>query len=117
MSDGFRVASSVLDIFLKAREEPIADPLETIRKIAEARQFSQKLTDEVTSSFLIEAEANRFGLINAFTHAAQQLGPLQRIEMERFAGTLVGNSFRLGLCSKFRQANELAFFLFANEPD
>jgi hypothetical protein len=89
VSDGFRVASSVLDIFLKAREEPIDDPLQTIRKIAEARQFSQKLTDEVVSSYLVEPESNRFGLINAFTNAAQKLGPLQRIEMERFAGTLL----------------------------
>lgn len=28
-------------------------------------------------------------MINAFTNAAQKLGPLQRIEMERFAGTLL----------------------------
>jgi hypothetical protein len=89
VSEGFRVASSILDVFLKSREDPIDDPLETIRKIAEARQFSQKLTDEVVSSYLIEPEANRFGLINAFTNAAQKLGPLQRIEMERFAGTLL----------------------------
>jgi len=60
-------------------------PFERIRKIAEARQFSQKLTDEVASSYLVEA--NRFGLINAFTNAAQKLGSPQRIEMERFAGT------------------------------
>jgi hypothetical protein len=89
VSEGFRVASSVLDAFLNTREEPIVDPLETIRKIAEARQFSQKLTDEVVSSYLTEPESNRFGLINAFTNAAQKLGPLQRIEMERFAGTLL----------------------------
>src|SRR6266540_7277100 len=89
VSEGFRVASSVLDAFLKAREEPIEDPLETIRKIAEARQLSQKLTDEVVSSYLIEPEPNRFGVMNAFTNAAQKLGPLQRIEMERFAGTLL----------------------------
>jgi hypothetical protein len=89
VSEGFRIASSVLDAFLKTREEPIDDPLEIIRRIAEARQFSQKLTDEVTSSYLIKPEATRFGVINAFTHAAQQLGPLQRIEMERFAGTLL----------------------------
>jgi len=74
---------------LKTREEPIADRGETIRKIAEARQFWQKLTDEVVSSYLVEPEASRFGLINAFTNAAQKLGPLQRIELERFAGTLL----------------------------
>jgi len=89
VSDGFRVASSVLDLFLKTREEPIEDPLQTIRKIAESRQFSQKLTDEVVSSYLVEPEPNRFGVINAFTNAAQKLGPLQRIEIERFAGTLL----------------------------
>ena len=65
------------------------DPVETIRKIAKARKFSPKLTDEVVSSYLVEPEANRFEVINAFTNAAQKLGPLQRIEMERFAGTLL----------------------------
>ena len=89
VSEGFRIASSVLDTFLKTREEPIEDPVETICKIAEARQFSQKLTDEVVSSYLVEPEKNRFGMINAFTNAAQRLAPLQRIEMERFAGTLL----------------------------
>jgi hypothetical protein len=76
-------------MFLKSREEPIDDPLQTIRQIAEARQLSQKLTDELLSSYLVEPEPNRFGVINAFTNAAQKLGPLQRIEMERFAGTLL----------------------------
>ncbi len=89
MSHGFRIASSVLNAFLKTREEPMDDPVETIQKIAKARKFSQKLTDEVVSSYLVEPEANRFEVINAFTNAAQKLGPLQRIEMERFAGTLL----------------------------
>ena len=89
VSDGFKVSSELLDAFLKTRQEPITDPIETIRKIAEARQFSQKLTDEVVSGYLTEPEKNRFGVINAFTNAAQKLGPLQRIEMERFAGTLL----------------------------
>jgi hypothetical protein len=89
VGEGFRVSGSVLAAFLKAREEPVVDPLETIRKIAEAKKFSQKLTDEVVSSYLVEPEANRFGMINAFTNAAQKLAPLQRIDMERFAGTLL----------------------------
>jgi hypothetical protein len=76
----------------EAREDPIEDPLQTIRKIAEARQFSQKMTDELVSSYLVEPEANRFGVINAFTNTAQKLGPLQRIEMERFAGTFKNTS-------------------------
>jgi hypothetical protein len=51
--------------------------------------LSQKRTDEIVSSYLVEPEPNWFGVINAFTNAAQKLAPLQRIEMERFAGTLL----------------------------
>jgi hypothetical protein len=89
VTEGFQVSSSQLDRFLKTREEPIENPIETIRKIAESRQLSHKLTDDVVSSYLIEPEPNRFGMINAFTNAAQRLAALQRIEMERFAGTLL----------------------------
>ncbi len=92
VSEGFRVSSSILERFLKAREEPVVEPLEVIRRIAAERKFSQKLTDEVVSSYLVEPEPNRFGLINAFTNAAQRMAPLQRIEMERFAGRLLGEA-------------------------
>jgi len=43
VSEEFRVSSDLLDAFPKTREEPIEDLVETIRKIADARQFSQKL--------------------------------------------------------------------------
>jgi len=89
ISESFRVASDILDAFLRTHEDPIPDPLETIRKLAEERKLSQKFTDEVVSGYLVEPEATRFGVINAFTRAAQGLAPLQRIEMERFAGTLL----------------------------
>jgi hypothetical protein len=89
VSQGFQVASSVLDAFLKTREVKVVDPVEVIRQIAENRKLSQKLTDDVVSSYLVEPEANWFGVINAFTNAAQRMAPLQRIEMERFAGTLL----------------------------
>src|SRR5215467_10200579 len=89
VSEGLRLAGSVLDAFLKTREVKVVDPLEVIRKIAEERKFSQKLTDEVVSSYLVEPESNWYGVINSFTSAAQKLGPLQRIELERFAGTLL----------------------------
>jgi hypothetical protein len=46
------------------------------------------------SSYLGDADPSRFGMINAFTCAAQLLGPLQRIEMERFAGTLLESPLR-----------------------
>ncbi len=89
IGDGFVVASQVLDAFLKTREEPIADPFDVIRNIAEERKMSQKLTDEIMARYIGDPEANRFGIINAFTGAAQTLAPLRRIEMERFGGSLL----------------------------
>jgi hypothetical protein len=89
IGDSFRLAASVLDAFLKTREEPIPDPVAAIRKLAEERKLTQKFTDEVVGRYAAEPEATRFGVINAFTAAAQTLAPLHRIEMERFAGALL----------------------------
>lgn len=89
ISIAFEVAASVLDRFLKTREEPLRDPVETIRHLAEARSMSRKFADEVVSSYASEPEATRFGVINAFSRAAQTLAPLERIEVERFAGSLL----------------------------
>lgn len=89
ISIAFEVAGNVLDRFVKAHEEPVSDPVESIRQIAEAGKLSQKFAEEVVASYAGEPEPTRFGLINAFTRAAQKLKPLQRIEVERFAGTLL----------------------------
>jgi len=89
ISNAFEVASVLIDEFLKTREVPIVDPVETIRKLAASRKFSQRFSDEVISSYEIEPEPSRFGVINFFTSAAQKLAPLQRIEVERYAGTLM----------------------------
>jgi hypothetical protein len=85
----FGVANSLIEAFLKTREEPIADPVQTIRTLAAERNFPRKFADQVVSSYEAEPEPSRFGVINAFTHAAHQLAPLHRIEVERFAGTLL----------------------------
>jgi hypothetical protein len=90
VSIAFDVATDVLKRFLKTHEEPIADPAEEICLLAEAQKMSCKFADEVIASYAAEPEPTRFGVINAFTRAAQKLGPLQRIEVERFAGSLLG---------------------------
>jgi hypothetical protein len=74
---------------LKAREELMVDPVEAIRSLAQERKMSQKFADGVASSYSAEPEPTRFGVINAFTRAAQKLGSFERIEMERFSRTLL----------------------------
>jgi hypothetical protein len=43
----------------------------------------------MVSSYLLEPEPTQFGVMNAFTNTAQKLRPFQRIDLERFAGTLL----------------------------
>ena len=91
IGDGFRVSADIVDAFLKTQEEPVENPFETIREIAERRKLTRKFTDKVISSYLTEPayKFNRFAVINAFSNAAQSLPALERIEMERMAGTLL----------------------------
>jgi hypothetical protein len=68
---------------------PYPIPSRRSGRLAAARKLSKELTDDLVSAYQDEPEPTRFGVINAFTCAAQQLAPLERIEMERFAGSLV----------------------------
>jgi hypothetical protein len=101
MSIAFKVASSALDRFLKTREELVPEPVETIRQLAEARKLSRKFADEVASSYAAEPEATRFGVINAFTRAAQKLGPLQRIEVDRRGNAAFEPRLQAAISSNF----------------
>lgn len=85
----FALASEAIDAFLKTRRDPVPDPVAVIRRLAEERTLTQRFTDEVVSQYAAEPERTRWGVINAFTGAAQTLAPLQRIEVERFAGGLL----------------------------
>ena len=60
VSEGFKLAGSALDSFLKTREEPVADPVQTIRKIAEARRKKRKTTILSTQerSLLLDLPSN-----------------------------------------------------------
>ena len=69
----------------------------------------QKLSDEVGWGCLEDGlEANRFGMINAFANAAQKLGPVHGIEMEKLAGKLLKAPLQFFMT---RQAKGPGFFL------
>ena len=75
----------------------MVDPVEVIRKIAEERKFSQKLTDEVVSSYLVEPEPNWFGVINSFTNAAQKTGAASANRDGTVRRDVVGGTFTIVL--------------------
>ena len=57
--------------------------------MAKKARYSQKFTDTVKESYEGEPMANKWGVINAFTAAAQNLEGDRRVDVERMAGHLL----------------------------
>jgi len=86
----FRSGDQLLDRMLKSREEKIEKPEDVIRKLTKKSKYSKRATDAVLLAFNAEPEDNRFGIINAFTRAAQNVESYDdRLEIERFGGSLI----------------------------
>lgn len=79
----------VLDRFSKSVEEEVEHPSEVIARLAKKRGLSEKLRDQVKSSYEAEPNKSRFGIINAFTAAAKTMDGDNRIDLERYAGKLL----------------------------
>jgi hypothetical protein len=89
----FRSGDELLNRMLKSREEKIEKPADVIRALTKKSKYSKKATDAVLLAFETEPEDNRFGIINAFTRAAQSVESYDsRIEIERFGGSLITKS-------------------------
>jgi len=75
---------------LRVTVTPPLKVAEVLRKIDSGTVARDEIKRRLISSYAAEPEPPRLGVINAFTRAAQNLGPLQRIELvELFAGTLL----------------------------
>jgi len=72
-----------------ACQEEIEDPIAVIEKMAKKARYSQKFTDEVRNAWQEERASTKWGVVNAFTQAAQTLEGDRRVEVERMAGTLL----------------------------
>ncbi len=73
----------------EARQERVANPEDTIRRLAAAKKLNKRFTEEVVALHRLDGEETKFGVVNAFTTAAQSLPPLPRLEVERLAGSLL----------------------------
>ena len=74
--------------FERMKEKTVVDPIQLIQKLSE-KTFSVKFTKVIAESFQKEPDQNMFGVINAFTRAAQTLDYSNRVAVEKFAGNLI----------------------------
>jgi hypothetical protein len=92
MSITLKKGDEALNAFIQAYHEPIDDPAAVIKRLAEKRCLSAEQTDHIQLAYQVEPLPNTFGVVNAFTRVAQALESDDRIEMERFAGSLLFKS-------------------------
>lgn len=89
MGKALKSGNELMDRMAQAYDDRIEKPEDIIKAIAEKRNLTQKITKEVQMSYAVEPDKNRFGLMNAFTRAAQRFTGDQRIELERLGGSLL----------------------------
>ena len=92
VNNALKGGDEALEAFARSYEEEVENPADVIRSLAEKYGLSQETTDQVLLSHASEPFQNRFGIINAFSHVAQKLEGDARVEMERFAGSLLTSS-------------------------
>jgi len=84
-----RASDEMLEQFIQAKQQPIDNPAKVIEELGKKKHYSKKLQDEIKTRFYAENENNLYGLVNAFTSAAQILDTERRVELEKDAYELL----------------------------
>jgi hypothetical protein len=70
----------------RARQDTVEDPGTAIRALLDANPHLRPMSQDILAAFEEDPEPNRFGMIQAFTRAAQRFTPERRLMLEEFAG-------------------------------
>lgn len=79
----------MLEEIAAVKEISVPSPLDTIKKLATNRKYSQRLTDSITTAFHEEPGRTQFHVMQAFTRAARNLQGDDRVEVEKDASRLL----------------------------
>ena len=90
MAYALNTAESKLNTVLKTREIRIETPEDVIKRLCSTNQYSKRFQDSAVLAYQVEPESTAWGVLNAFTRAAQKVEDTdKRIEIEQFAGNLM----------------------------
>ena len=73
-------------ILRRARQDTTEDPGAAIQVLLETNPHLRPMSNAVYEAFEEDPEPNRFGIVQAFTRAAQHFTPERRLMLEEFAG-------------------------------
>ena len=86
IGEAFQVGNDLVDRFIASREIPIEDPAKVLERLSKDLGLTKGQAEAVDDAYSIEPERTVFGVVNALTYAAQQMGPEARVQLERGAG-------------------------------
>jgi len=90
LAHALRTGDQLLAQLLALREERIEKPVDVIKSLVKQAKYSKRIEDEAVLAFDEEPEKNRWGVVNAFTRAAQKESEMDdRVAIEIWAGGLV----------------------------
>ncbi|MFH0957299.1 MAG: hypothetical protein V1897_01210 [Pseudomonadota bacterium] len=70
-------------IMLNANRSTISEPRETVEWILGQNKLPKRLIEPIMLAYYKEPRANAFGISSAFTRAAQEYGPEERLDIEK----------------------------------
>ena len=83
IGSALKVGDAAIEELIQAKETPIEDPLEVIKKLSEKNKYSKEFMEKTQGKFLEEEGNTAFHVIQAFTRACQETkNPDFRTEIE-----------------------------------
>lgn len=91
ITKALELGDGLIEDFARTREIHVPSPIKMLEKLAKQQKYSEKFTDELKSSFNSEPGNTAYEIVNAITHASKSLPFDRRVEVETFAGKVMGD--------------------------
>ena len=92
VGSAIKAGDELIERMYETKKFKVESPLEVIEKLSKKQMYSQELIETAKTNYLIEPSKDLYGVMNAFTRTARDLKNEQRLEVERFAGSLLTDS-------------------------
>jgi len=92
VGSAIKAGDELIERMYEAKKFKVESPLEVIEKLSKKQMYSQQLIETAKTNFMIEPSNDLYGVMNAFTRTARDLKNEQRLEVEKFAGSLLTDS-------------------------
>lgn len=99
MGNIINAGDALLEAMANSKQFHVPNPMDVIKTLAKDAKYSKKVQEKLIEDFMVEPENTRYGVVNAFTRTARDMGRQgnldMQIDMEKFAGELIKSGAKL----------------------